>query len=270
VADERAVLFTPRGGPRVLLVGDLHIGIETDFAIGGVQIPSATPAMVERIKRLAQVTRARKLVIVGDLKHSLGVPTQQEEVEVPWAMAEVAKAFEEVVVVPGNHDGLIGRFLPGGADSRVRLAPVGGHLCRGGLLVVHGHAWPDAALAGRARALAAAHTHAAVALQDPMGKVQKEACWARARVNPEAWRDRFGADNWPELVLMPPFNDLCTGVPLNVAGGLGPLLRGGLVDLGAAQVYLLDGIHLGTIRSLELALDPVQRRRLTRGVHEDL
>jgi putative SbcD/Mre11-related phosphoesterase len=258
VADERAVLFTPRGGPRVLLVGDLHIGIETDFAIGGVQIPSATPAMVERIKRLAQVTRARKLVIVGDLKHSLGVPTQQEEVEVPWAMAEVAKAFEEVVVVPGNHDGLIGRFLPGGADSR------------GGLLVVHGHAWPDAALAGRARALAAAHTHAAVALQDPMGKVQKEACWARARVNPEAWRDRFGADNWPELVLMPPFNDLCTGVPLNVAGGLGPLLRGGLVDLGAAQVYLLDGIHLGTIRSLELALDPVHRRRLTRGVHEDL
>lgn len=270
VAGERALLFAPRGGPRVLVVGDLHIGIETDYAIGGVRIPSATPSMVDRLRRLAAATRARQLVIAGDLKHSVGAPTPQEVVEVPQALDEVARAFEEVVVVPGNHDGLVGELVPRQPGSRVRLAPVGGHLCRGGLLVVHGHAWPDPGLARRARALATAHTHAAVALQDLMGKVQKEPCWARARVNPEAWRDRFGVEGRPEVILMPPFNDLCTGVPLNVAGGLGPLLRGGFVDLGAAEVYLLDGIHLGSLRSLELALAPAQRARLLRGVHEDL
>ena len=63
VAGERALLHAPRGGPRTLVVGDLHIGIETDFAIGGVKLPSGTPAMVARLQSLAQKTRARKLVI---------------------------------------------------------------------------------------------------------------------------------------------------------------------------------------------------------------
>lgn len=270
IAGERALLFAPRGGPRTLVVGDLHIGIETDYSRGGVRIPSATPRMVERLKAAGGASRARKLVIAGDLKHSVGAPTEQEALELPRALGELAKAFQEVVVVPGNHDGLIERLMPADAAPTVRLAPVGGHLCRGGLLVVHGHAWPDGDLAGRARAIAAAHTHAAVALQDALGRVAKEPCWARVRVNPEKWRDRYGTDGRPELLLIPPFNELCTGVPLNVSGGLGPLLRDGFVDLGAAEVFLLEGIHLGTVRSLEVAVDEGQRARLLRGVHDDL
>lgn len=267
---ERALVFTPRGGPRVLVVGDLHIGIETDYSRGGVRLPSATPAMVERLRAAGRQARARKLVIAGDLKHSVGAPTEQERVEVPRALGDLAASFEQVVVVPGNHDGLIGQLLPAKGGSNIELAPVGGHLCRGGLLVVHGHAWPDGDLATRARAVVAAHTHAAVALQDALGRVQKEPCWARVRVSPEKWRDRYGAKNRPELLLIPPFNELCTGVPLNVAGGLGPLLRDGFADVGAAQVFLLDGIHLGSVRSLEVAVDDRQRSRLMRGVHEDL
>src|SRR5258705_58557 len=102
VAGERALLFAPRGGPRTVVVGDLHIGIETDFAIGGVKIPSGTPAMVARLRALAAKTGARKLVIAGDLKHSVRSVTDQERIELPRALDEVSQAFEEVVVVPGN------------------------------------------------------------------------------------------------------------------------------------------------------------------------
>jgi hypothetical protein len=271
VAGERALLFTPRGGPRTLVVGDLHIGIETDFAIGGVKIPSGTPAMVARLRSLAAKTGARKLVIAGDLKHSVRGVTEQESVELPRALREMGQAFEEVVVVPGNHDGWVDTVLPT-PPSPVRMAPMGGHLCRGGLLVVHGHAWPDRDLAARARALVVAHNHTAIALEDGLGRAVKEACWARARVSPERWRDKLGADNYPEVILAPPFNELCTGVPINVQGALpiGPLLREGCVDLPRANVYLLDGIWLGRVRDLQLSLPEGATRRLTRGASEDL
>lgn len=271
VAGERALLFSPRGGPATLVVGDLHIGIETEYAHGGVKIPSGTPRIVERLAALARSTRARRLVIAGDLKHSIQAVTDQERVELPRALCEIAQAFEEVVIVPGNHDGLADTLLP--ADARnLMLAPVGGFLCRGGLLVVHGHAWPDRALAGRARGLVVAHNHTAIALQDPLGRVSKEPAWARASVNPEAWRERVGARSYPEVILIPPFNELCTGVALNVPGArpIGPLLREGCVDLPRANVYLLDGIWLGRVRDLDLVLSGSAAARLTRGISEDL
>ncbi len=271
VPGERALLFAPRGGPRSLIVGDLHIGIEAEFARGGVRLPSATPAMVRRLQRLAVSTRARVLIVAGDVKHSVGAPSEQEVVELPMAFREAAASYDEVVIVPGNHDGLVEQLLPHATrPENLRIAPVGGHLCRGGLLVVHGHAWPDGELARKAKGVAAAHTHAAVALEDAMGRIEKEPCWARLRVNPEKWKDRYGVSGRPELILIPPFNELCTGVPLNVAGGLGPLLRDGFADVGRADVYLLDGIHLGKVRGLDVAAEPGQRARLMRGVHEDL
>jgi putative SbcD/Mre11-related phosphoesterase len=271
VVGERALLYSPRGAAKSLVVGDLHIGIETEFAYGGVKLPSATESMVERLRSLEKKTGAEQLVIAGDLKHSVQGVSAQEEQEVPAFFEEVAGMFEEVVLVPGNHDGGIGALLPKGKPN-LRLAPVGGELLRGGLLVIHGHAWPSPALATKAKAVAVAHNHTAVALQDAMGAIAKEPCWARARVNPERWRAATGAESYPEVILMPPFNVLCTGVALNLAGGrpIGPLLKEGCVDLAGAQVYLLDGVHLGSAGALTLSLGETAMMRLTRGVSEDL
>jgi uncharacterized protein len=270
VAGERALLFAPKGGPRALVVGDLHLGIETDYAFGGVKIPSATQAIVRRLKALQGSTGATKLAIAGDLKHSVQTITRQEEEEVPESLAELAQAFGEIVVVPGNHDGNAERLVAGAAPN-VRLAPVGGELLRGGLLVIHGHAWPDRALAARARGVALAHNHTAIALEDSLGRVTKEPCWARGRVNPERWAEATGADTYPEVILMPPFNELCTGVALNLRGvrPIGPLLREGCVDLPRAEVFLLDGVMLGTVGALTLNLEGDALRRVTRGASED-
>jgi putative SbcD/Mre11-related phosphoesterase len=270
VAGERALLFSPKGGPRALVVGDLHIGIETDYAFGGVKIPSATQAIVRRLKAIQTSTGATKLVIAGDLKHSVQTITRQEEEEVPESLAALSEVFDEVVVVPGNHDGNAERLVQGAAPN-VRLTPVGGELLRGGLLVIHGHAWPDRALAASARGVALAHNHTAVALEDSLGRVTKEPCWARGRVNPERWREATGADTYPEVILMPPFNELCTGVALNLQGvrPIGPLLREGCIDLPRFEVFLLDGAMLGTVASLTLALQGDALRRVTRGASED-
>jgi uncharacterized protein len=271
VVGERALLYSPRGAAKTLVVGDLHIGIETEYAYGGVKLPSATGAMVERLRGLEKKTGAEQLVIAGDLKHSVRGASAQEEQDVPAFFEEVARLFEEVVLVPGNHDGGIAPLVPKG-ERNIRVAPVGGELLRGGLLVVHGHAWPSPALAEKAKALAVAHNHTAVALEDAMGAIAKEPCWALGRVNPQRWKEATGADSYPEVILMPPFNELCTGVALNLAGGkpIGPLLKEGCVDLAGAQVYLLDGVHLGSVAALTLSVGDRAMMRLTRGVSEDL
>lgn len=271
VAGERALLFTPPGGPRTVVVGDLHLGIETEYAFGGVNLPSASAAIVARLEALRSRTQARKLVIAGDLKHSVQTITEQEESEIPAALIALAAAFEKVVLVPGNHDGQTHTLVPR-ACANIEVSPVGGHMCRGGLLVIHGHAWPDAPLAARARAVAVAHNHTAVALEDALGRVTKEPCWARGRVNPEKWREKTGAASYPEVILLPPFNELCTGVALNLAGTrpIGPLLREGCVDLARCDIYLIDGVWLGKLGALTLTLEPPALRRLTRGISEDL
>ena len=50
-----------------------------------------------------------------------------------------------------------------------------------------------------------------------------------------------------EMVVMPAFNPLITGTPVNAPGGgkLGPLLRNGFADDDSMTVYLLDGTNLG-------------------------
>ncbi len=91
-------------------------------------------------------------------------------------------------------------------------------------------------------------------------------------MNPEKWREAGGGETYPEVVLMPPFNELCTGVAVNVEGGrvIGPLLRAGCVDLRRAELYLLDGVWLGKVEDNMVSPGVGELGRLTRGVSEDL
>jgi metallophosphoesterase superfamily enzyme len=52
------------------------------------------------------------------------------------------------------------------------------------------------------------------------------------------------------MVIMPTFNDLMGGLPVNSETPkslLGPLFRSGAVDVEGFDVYLLDGTFLGNV-----------------------
>jgi metallophosphoesterase superfamily enzyme len=90
-----------------------------------------------------------------------------------------------------------------------------------------------------------------VEFTDRLGHRLREPAWFRTRLVREAVEARYG-DADPEVILMPPFNELLSGTPLNRPDyeGLGPLLTRGMVDLQGADVYLVDGIHLGRLGSI--------------------
>jgi metallophosphoesterase superfamily enzyme len=79
-----------------------------------------------------------------------------------------------------------------------------------------------------------------------------ERCWLRASFNEKA-RERY-SELPEEVIIMPSLNPTIKGSPVNLEGGklLGPLFTQSMIDIDGAQVYLLDGINRGTVKSLRV------------------
>src|SRR4030043_1723291 len=108
---------------KTLFVADIHLGIEHEFRKSGLNMPSQTQALLNRIESLLQKTKARKMVLMGDIKHKVPGISWQETREMPVFLQRLAEKAE-VHVIPGNHDGGIVEFVPKG----VKLYPMEGAL----------------------------------------------------------------------------------------------------------------------------------------------
>ncbi len=205
-----------------LVIADLHLGLEHELEKSGVKIPPQAPPMTERIIGLLTDSRARHLVILGDLKHNIPQISWHEYSQVP-AMVKTLSQYADVTVIKGNHDGNLERLLP---DT-----PVLKSLKIGDSLLLHGHTRiPEKS---DFSTIIAGHNHPCVEFRDEF-KSTRESAWIRARLT------RSSA----EVIIMPAFNGLIYGTPVNSGKRLlGPLFK--LIDLKNADVYLLDGTHLG-------------------------
>ena len=246
VPGERALVVT-EDDRTTLVAADLHLGLERRMAGEGWHMPSSTDGIVARLLALVESQGVNVLALVGDIKDSIHTASRQEESELPRAIGQLSDAVEEIHLVKGNHDGDLEAWVPyarhltihGGRGARLE-----------GLGLCHGHSWPDKEVMD-AEHLVLAHNHPSVEFVDNLGHRLREPAWFRTRLVPELTVERYGEVD-PEVILMPPFNELLTGTPLNRPGytGLGPLLVRGLVDLENAEVYLVDGIHLGRLGAI--------------------
>ena len=89
------------------------------------------------------------------------------------------------------------------------------------------------------------HEHPTALFKDGVGAHMSEPCWVRGRFN-EVTDERY--ETLPEeFIVVPAFNRLLGGSPVNVVGSelLGPMMNSELLDLENAHLYTLDGIDLG-------------------------
>jgi putative SbcD/Mre11-related phosphoesterase len=219
-------------------VADLHIGIEVQLRHAGFNIPSQTPKMLGSIQRLA--SHGDRLLILGDLKHRIPSVSYRENKEIGPFLDELAGSFKHIVIVAGNHDGGLVSVLPKDVDA---ISGRGTRIENAG--VFHGHVWPSEKVM-EADTIVMGHTHPSVLLTDSLGSKTNEKCWVRARMNESAVLERYRSCP-KELVVVPAFNPLLTGTPVNSSRGamMGPLFRNGLVDGRSMRLYLLDGTNLG-------------------------
>jgi DNA ligase-associated metallophosphoesterase len=150
-AQHALVLLADRGvfvpAYETLLVADPHFGKANVFAQVGIPVPSAiTSATLARIQRMVDETRARRLIILGDLWHGRGSRDDPSVQELQtWRRGNPALSVE---IIRGNHDRLAGE--PQQLDAQYHessrdLGPL--HLrhapdSRAGQFVIAGHLHP--------------------------------------------------------------------------------------------------------------------------------
>lgn len=241
---ERA-LHLPDAG--ALVVGDLHVGLESDLRMAGVNLPSQTQRMRARLLAALARTGATRLIVIGDLKHRIPYSTRQEVRELPTFFEDFPARVE---LVRGNHDvdleGLLDVDLHDAEG--IRAGDVG---------LTHGHVWPSPDVMSAAT-IVTCHNHPAVMLVDELGHRHKEPAWIRASFTPAA-RERYPTMREDAtLIVMPAFNELTGGTAFNAPEGdrlLGPLFGNGFVDVGMARVWTVDGVDLGTVGALRAVGD---------------
>ena len=226
---------------KILIIADLHIGIEKQLQEFGVNAYSQTNLMKDRVISLCKKYNPEKIFLLGDIKHNIPLSTFREKKDVTDFLENLL-SFSEIHIVPGNHDGNIKKITP----PEVIIHPSNGFVFKD-IGLVHGHRWPSSELM-LCRYLIIAHTHPTIMLEDRLGYKNFECCWLKGEISKKSLSRRYPESKKIKFVVLPAFNTLCGGIAANVDGLIGPL--GKLIDINKCEVFLLDGSFLGKILDL--------------------
>ena len=91
-----AALLIRSDKEKVMVISDLHIGWEVSLAEKGVHVPSQTPRLLEKIKRIAASEHPDRLVVLGDVKHAIAKIATEEWREVPRFLEEASEIVPRV------------------------------------------------------------------------------------------------------------------------------------------------------------------------------
>jgi len=245
---------------RTLLVTDVHFGFEAELAEKGIRVPSQSWRLGNSLAELCDEVDAERLIFLGDLKHMIPLSSWIEWREMPEMIRRLSEMGVELLLVPGNHDGGIESILGG----LVKYQPSKGMLIEGErkIYLLHGHSWPDQRVLD-ADVIFMGHLHPMVGLRTDIGSVIRRRCWLYLKGDKRILAEKLGVSarrrGKIELIVMPAFNPILTGLSVNSiqpAEKLWPLIRSGAFDLDSAEAITLQGERLGYIRWLrELLLE---------------
>jgi len=260
---------------RIMAIADLHIGWEMALSKKGIHVPTQTPKLLEKLKKLLSTYKPEKLIILGDVKHTVATAEIGEWQDIPDFFQEIKKQTREILIIRGNHDGNLEPLLP----ENIKLLPATGTTL-GEVGFFHGHKWPSPTLL-KCKTLIMGHVHPTIAFQDPAGFRITRQVWIKMNCDKNRLSEillkkhkiKFGKSvrkalfkhyeikpKTQQLFIMPSFNELLGGKPLNeqkFAGKMkaeriiGPVLRSEAVDIKNAEAYLLDGTFIGNLEQLQ-------------------
>ncbi len=254
LTDEPALLISDKAYGKMLVVADLHLGIENELYKDGIVISPQAKKLFDKIDKLIKLTKADMLIIVGDLKHKIPGISFRELKEIPKFVKSLSEKVD-VVLVKGNHDTELNGLFP----KTVEILDAAGFLL-GPYGFFHGHAWPDKELLS-CDYLFTAHIHPTVEFVDDFGFRIVEKVWVKGKLGKKIVKKRYNikrTDKFKfgkmETIIFPSFNPIIGGVPLNNKKRrnryIGPILRSGALKFSNLEAYMLDGTSLGKINKI--------------------
>jgi len=231
------------GELRLLIVADLHFGIEADLAAHGLYFRSRSADRLERLMKNIEAADPDMLVLLGDVKHSIPSLTRQEYHEMPGILDTIRDRIA-LTVFPGNHDIGIERYL-----IKSEIQPRDGAILDG-VGYLHGHMYPSPLLAGHL--IVIGHHHPLFLLKDEVGCSLQTPAYLRAGLDTE----RLGMDTTQEktpptrVLFMPAFNEIAGYDILQIIKNpFSPISR--CMKKEEAEIILADGTYIGPINSLQ-------------------
>jgi putative SbcD/Mre11-related phosphoesterase len=264
-------MLIKEGQRKTLVIVDLHIGWEMALSEKGIHVPTQTSRLLKKLKDLISTYKPEKLLILGDVKHTVATAELGEWQDIPDFFNELKKQIKEIWIIRGNHDGNLEPLLP----ENIKVISAAS-ITLGNVGFFHGHRWPSLGLL-KCKTLVMGHVHPVVAFQDLAGFRITKQVWVKASCNGIQLakillqKHKIKIEKNPEetllehykikpktanLFIMPSFNEFLGGKPLNKGEVgkekiVGPILHSEAVDLENAETYLLDGTYLGTLNQLK-------------------
>ncbi|HKZ62008.1 MAG TPA: metallophosphoesterase [Nitrososphaera sp.] len=179
---------------KYVAVSDLHIGLEAELLSKGVMMPSLVSDMIGELSGLIESEHADGMVLLGDIKHTVGAISKQEWEDIPAFLKQLS-AKAEVYLVPGNHDGNIRHLVP----VNVNVISSKG-MTLGDTLLVHGHSMPSD-VRSHVRRIVMGHVHPVFLKEESV--VNGERVWIYMQARKEAL---FSEEGLVDIVVVPSFN----------------------------------------------------------------
>lgn len=242
-----AALLLDDENKRYIAVSDLHIGLESELGSKGITVRSSlVQEMADDLLSIVESEKAQGLILLGDIKNSVGSISKQEWDEIPGFFKKLASKAD-VYLVPGNHDGNIRHLVP----ESVNVISSRG-MVLGDTLFVHGHSMPSDARSNVSR-IVMGHLHPVFAKKGSI--VNGQRVWVYLQVDKNSI---FSEDGTMDIVIVPSFNKyLYTSGERSPRRSLSPIISRILEQDSAVQkcmVVTLDGSIVGDTSVLQNVL----------------
>lgn len=241
------VVFIP--SEKIVAIADIQIGLEHELYRMGVVIHAQVEGFIKRLDKIIRDTKAKKLVVVGDLKHMVPGISLREERQLMKFFEHLLKKVE-IILVKGNHDTGLETLVPSGVkicgSEGVRIGRFG---------FFHGHAWPAKDLL-ECDYLLMGHLQPAIEFKDYIGYRHLEQVWVRGKLEKKMIKEKYKVDKTGDLniVIIPAFNRLLGSAIINnmeLEDYMGPLIPSGFLNLDSSEIFLLDGTLIGKLKGLK-------------------
>lgn len=188
-----ALLLEGKG--KYVAVSDLHIGLESELGGKGITVKSSLVSeMQDELLSLVSAECADGLVLLGDIKNTIGSINKQEWDDVPRLFKKLSSAVD-VYLVPGNHDSNIRHLVP---DSINVIGSKG--MVIEDTLFLHGHSLPSDARS-QVHRIVMGHLHPIFIKRGSI--VNGQRVWIYIQVKKEAI---FAEQGSLEVIIVPSFN----------------------------------------------------------------
>ncbi len=182
-----------------IVCSDLHLGYEGVHASKGMFIPKINFKKIKEIlKKAAEKTKAKNIIVVGDIKNEFSDVHIEEFNEFREFVSYVRDdlKIKGITLIKGNHDNFIDRFR-----QSLKFEIFAQEAVLGGYLFFHGEELPKSK---GGRLLIMGHLHPAIAVYNKIGVKEKLRCFLYGRLS-----------DGRNVVVLPAMNYFAQGVDVN-------------------------------------------------------